>query len=543
MEHASQKLDLGKYKTMFLRRKWWGIVPFVALSLATAFTALYWPKKYAAECLLYFGATVQEEEMDPFYKRTPVGMTSEDIAEQKLEQVRNRMLTYNNIKDLIVGSETSEPVRGLADDIDVNDPIELENKYDEIRTSVYIRLVGTEYIRMYYLGNTPKIALSVVSELVGKFLNSWIGQMQSAHQEVLTQRSVDVENLKRALDQADEKLRQFREQNSKELIMHPNFLAQSYEETKTRLSAIDAEIAAKRQKLDFLVERIQETPANRETSVTFRRSVKKERLEEEIAEIDIQRLLMKDLYTADHPRVKRFDEQKKLLEDEYERATDERTDIVMEPHPIYDKLREQQSDVELDLRMLEGERAAKQALRAQLESDIDRVPRLQEQESIYEREILSLRDLYTEARKALQEARRRADLAQTNRLNAFQRVFQRASPRPDPSMMIKIAIMGMFVSFTLAVAAVIGREYLDQSFTTVDEARDFLRIPSLGIVPVIVTRRDARRRRWHAAIGIATALLIVGAGVAAYFTVEEVKDVLDKAFASLSKQIVDSWPF
>jgi ferric-dicitrate binding protein FerR (iron transport regulator) len=72
-----------------------------------------------------------------------------------------------------------------------------------------------------------------------------------------------------------------------------------------------------------------------------------------------------------------------------------------------------------------------------------------------------------------------------------------------------------------------GVEYIDQSFTAVDEARDFLRIPSLGVIPTITTRRDRRRRRAYRVLSVMLMAGIIAGFVAAYEYIPRVQYIVD----------------
>jgi len=468
--------------------------------------------------MLYIGATPAEEEVATRIDR-------ESMAQNKLQDIRNRMLAYNNIRQLIVGSTTSEPIRGLAEGINVTDEVEIEKLYDEIRSEVSITLEGHEYILVRYRGKTPQIALSVVSELVDKFLDSWIGTVKSGHLEALERRNEELESLRRRLDTADKKLRQFREQHTKELLTRdPGSLVKSLGKLKERLSEIEWELISKKRKREYLKERLQETPSTKEMSSKYERSVMKLKLEEGIADLKIGLLLMRDKYTPDHPQIKKREIELELLETEREKTQDERTEVTFEANPIYDKFHEAENDVELEIQMLESERASNQALQTELEAEIGKLPLLQERMAKYEREIEGLRLLYSGARQTKADAERRFELARFARINSFQKLTIRSSPKPDYSNILKCLGVGLFLTIATAAGAMVGAEYLDQSFTSVDEARDFLRIPSLGVVPVIVTPKDIRRRKILRWIACVTVLVLAGAIIVAGVSIPEVRE-------------------
>jgi len=521
MEQApAQKFDFGKYVNILLRRKWWGIVPLFVLIPATFVGAALSPKKYQATCMLYIGATPAEEEVSA--RMNPLRM-----AQNKLQDIRNRMLDYNNIRELIAGSDTSEPVRGLAEGINVNDEADIEKLYNEILGAVSVNPMGTEYIQVSYRGKTSEIALSVVSELVDKFLDSWIGTVKSGHLEALDRRNDELESLKRRLDQADKNLREFNQRYGREIFTRdPDYLMRTLGIVTTRLNEIGWELEAKARKRQFLKERLQETSATRESLAKYERSLKRRELDRRIAELEIALLLMSDKFTPDHPEVKKRQTQLDLLKEERDKTEDEKTEVTVEPNPVYDRYREDEHNVELEIQVLESERASKTARQTELKEDIHNLPLLREQKSKYEREIEVLRQLYAESNRAKADAQRRFDLARLARINSFQKLTIRSSPKPDYSSALKTVAFGLFATVAVAVAAMVGREYLDQSLTTIDDARDFLRIPSLGVVPMIVTAGDLRRRkrmRWLIAVSV---LVLIGAAAAACWKIPVIRDPL-----------------
>jgi len=523
MEQATpSKIDIGKYIRVLKRRKWWAIVPLLVLIPAVVAIAAVLPAKYPAECVLDISASQSEEELD-----YAVRINRRAIAENKLEHLTNIMLSYGNVRKLIVGGPDSRPVPGLAEGIDTTDESEVEKLVQKIIEDVRVTPQGTQYIKVEYLGATEQIALGVVTGLVDSFLEEWMRRVKQDQQDTLQQREEELKSLRRDLESAQKDLRRFREENAMLLSARdPDFLMKRLADTKQRLSEIDWELKAAEAKLAFIKERLESTPETEETIAVYRKSIKARKLEENIADLEIALLMMKDQYTEDHPRVKQIKSQIELLTAERERTEDEKAESTQERNPTYDKLREERIDTEALIQSLKEERASKQPLVQQLEEDIQKLPGLLEAQSKYEARVLELKDLIRSARKDREDARKRYELAQFARYDAFRKLYVRSSANRDLKGLVRFLVVGFFGAFAIAAALVVGKEYLDQSFTAVDDARSFLKIPSLGVVPTIVTPRDRRRKRLKLVLGIFTVLLLIGAAVAVWFVSDPVREEL-----------------
>lgn len=514
----AQKFDFSKYKSILWRRKWWGIVPLAVLMLATVIVAGFAPKKYPASCLIYMGTTQEEQDVDPYTTR----VTRTQISRIKFEGVRNRMLMYGNVRELILGAEGTPGIRGLAEKIDRNNQVEVEELIEEIQSDVKIVQSGDEYVEISYLGDTPDLARDVVGGLVDRFLDGWMGLERKARLDSLERSKRNVRKYYEELESVYNRLRDFREQHAVELSMREaGYLGRRLEETASRLDEIDSELKIKAEKRNFLMELLENTQSTIERSITYQRSPKKARYDDTVAGLEIERILMKDHYTDDNPRAKKLDSQIQALGEESDKLQDERTATTFEPNKTYDDLRKQKNDVELDIKQLEEERKARLAQRDKLQENARLIPAAQEQEAKFEGQRLNTFDLYKKAWLNQEDAQRRLELAEVAKINSFEKLSLRVSPRADTKTMLKWLMIGTFLSLAVSFAAVLGAEYLDQSFSTVDDARDFLQLPSLGAVPIIVTTRDKRNRRLAVCGAIGAVVLIVGGAVAAFMFSED----------------------
>jgi len=92
--------------------------------------------------------------------------------------------------------------------------------------------------------------------------------------------------------------------------------------------------------------------------------------------------------------------------------------------------------------------------------------------------------------------------------------------KPISPNRVLILAAGLVLSLGAGLGAVVLKDALDPSIRGINDVRRLLSIPPLAAIPVIVTKRDATRKRrvtrysWQGGV-----LLIVGLGVAVHFLV------------------------
>ena len=79
--------------------------------------------------------------------------------------------------------------------------------------------------------------------------------------------------------------------------------------------------------------------------------------------------------------------------------------------------------------------------------------------------------------------------------------------QPASPNRIRILLGGLVISFGMALGAMVLAEHLDTSFHTVDDLREFTRVPVLASIPRIATTKGKRQRRQHLILGAFLAVL------------------------------------
>ena len=159
---------------------------------------------------------------------------------------------------------------------------------------------------------------------------------------------------------------------------------------------------------------------------------------------------------------------------------------------------------------------AKEAIRV-YDVLIERAPMRDTQFEKISRDVRSTRELYASLQKRYQDALLAERAEQGSGGEEFH-ILDPAVPASGPAAPNRPLLLGgsVVLALALGIGLVFLLQWLDTSFSSVDELRAFTHVPVLATIPVIVTRRDRMRRfLTSCAIGAVAlvALAVASAGV------------------------------
>src|SRR5437773_4445637 len=144
---------------LFVRRKWWVLVPFVTLSLAIVLLAYVLPKVYVSESLILIQPRGVPGEL--------VKDLIADTPEQRLSSIEKTVLSRTNLLLILDEFERQLPeVRGLN----------IDQKVLKLREQITVtfeaerRQVPLTYFRISYQNRNPALAQQIASKLTSLFI-------------------------------------------------------------------------------------------------------------------------------------------------------------------------------------------------------------------------------------------------------------------------------------------------------------------------------------------------------------------------------------
>lgn len=479
-----EKIDLKKYMLIMRRRLWWAVVPF--LLLLGIFLLIFFaiPPKYEADCTIKASKSEVAEYL---------GAGTTKVASSSI--VQDEMLLYGRVMEALRNTDVYRDIEQRTE----NDPMLRLKLLDELHKQVKqnIRIYSSSggiIINVSYYGNTDAEAYNILNGLVNHFVENALAKERSVAEEARKLANDEVKTSKDSLDRLEQTLQTFMQDHPKVVIgTSIGDTHKTIGDLQRERDTIKREMDAKTKEVARLTEEILELPEQEieviETITDPAVLVNQTRL----AELRSQLALSLKKYTPAHPTVKELEKQIAAAEENLAKVEGESEDrIKMVPHKEKIRLRQLKDQLEARLDELKAIHQSQSQQLIELTQEAQNLPDLQRTYNRLKRETSNSLERYE---RSLQRARRIEDehRATISGLVSFSIIQPVRMPQTKTIRhKIKILLVGLFFSIAAAIVGVAGTEFFDQSFTDIESARDFLKIPSLGTIPYIATRRDRR---------------------------------------------------
>ena len=103
MEYKNKQIDIQKYLQLFLRRKWFFIVPFILLSAGSVFYASKIPELFESKCVLI----VEDSKV---LTNVLSERNSKLDARQLLQAVQERIFSWESVTQVIKEAELDREI-------------------------------------------------------------------------------------------------------------------------------------------------------------------------------------------------------------------------------------------------------------------------------------------------------------------------------------------------------------------------------------------------------------------------------------------------
>ncbi|MFA6216059.1 MAG: GNVR domain-containing protein [Candidatus Omnitrophota bacterium] len=382
------------YLKLFFRRKWFVLTPlYIGLVLGVvAYFVL--PATYEASTAIL---VEEQRTINPLIQDLAVSAS----FSQRLQTIRERLLGWNNLTDLVKKLELAKNVESQS---------QFEDFIKDLAKKIRVELSAQSIIRISYGDKDPQTAYKVVKTLTDLFV-----------------------------------------------------------EESMRSQTKETDVA-----INFLKEQLQ----------VYKRKVK----ESEIADLEEQLRVLTINSTVEHPLVKelkyKVDQAKKALESgEYKIADSEK--------PITKAMRE---TLAVELEKLNTENSASPVAVDNSTSDVNgtiyKLFLMDKLDSAKAQDIRVNEQIYNMLLQRLETAKITQRLEASKQGTRYTIIDPPRLPLKPKKPKILFVFVGLFVGCAAGVGLVFAREFMDQSFLDIDDAKNHLKFPILGAISRITTREE-----------------------------------------------------
>ena len=519
----TQQFDFYKYLGVIWRRKWLLLIPLgVCLPAAIVAASLY-PTEYESQAIL------EIQDTRPIADRAPVRYSSGSA----IMQVKTRAMNWSAIREIVLSRKVD-----FGREVDPDDRRQFERIYSEIDRRTRVAPLGSGHLVISHRSTSPERNASLVNEIVKKFVGEDRREAQDRAKADLKYYRDKLASAKTALAEIDNQIREF----SQQYPWLADTLAEiqkDYEDAESEELNIRGQIKATEENRDELRKELEKMKPEIETVIPGK--IAPEILELRKAAEQAQRYFeqVDAKFTRAHPRWQEAAGvyQKalaELKEKDTGKAEDEK---VIEPNPKYASVQTRVAHLEKELEKLNVRKLDANKRVSELYIRRRKAPELLGERMAYQEQRSTAAGTATEyasgVRVAEKEMQRLLSEAHSSRFRVIE--YARDDRRPVKSTQMKIIILGLTLGLLIGAALIGLVEYLDQTFKSIDDTRDYLGIPALGVIPAIFTPRDHRRKLLFRVLAVSSAVFVVGMAVALYLTVPEMKQVLNGAWVKFQE--------
>jgi len=529
---VAEKLDIRKYYLVVRRRKWWGIIPFVLLVAVFGVACLAMPPKYHSTCIIWASKSEVAEILSGRPSRKP--RASVDI-------VKANMLSYGYVMQALAGSQIMrEEVEDKAKgDVARRSRLE-EALLARIVKNTRVRAMGGgRLIQVSHFAYSTESAFSVLNRLVTYFVENALANERNNAKRAKDLLWAECKRYRDELESLDAGIVRFQQEHPAVTLRGPGSVPEMYRDVRGQLRAISREIDGKRRQLQRIIEQIAEMPKQKIERVESRENPAVIVYRTRLVELRSQLAMALKRFTPLHPTVKALRDEVAVTEQELAAAETEtgEDNVVLTVNKEREEREKTKLDLEAELEYLTEKQRKLQLEKNTLEEEVAALPALYRELAQRKRAREAVSDRYSTALERYKKHEAEYNIKMEGLVTFRVHSPPRRSHAKNRRHIYKLALMGLFVALAAGVGAIAGTEFLDQSFTDIEGARDFLRLPSLGVIPLITTATDRRRRIIRTTVIVSSVLVLISAVVLSVLYVDPVRKAASDLWAWIEDQV------
>ena len=515
------KLGLSKpqdFLALLVRRRWWVIAPFIALSCAVAVLTHFLPKSYVSETLIL----VRPRDVPNDFVRDLIAGS----PEQRLRSIEQTVLSRTNLIQIL---------REFGDDLPELARLNIDQQVVKLRSQIgiYFELgQGSDrplsYFRITYRNQNPELAQKVATKLTTLFFEQ---DSKTRETQVFGTTEFLSSELAKVTDQMNDAESKFRE-----FKLSRQYVLPDQREVNLRsLDRLEVDKKSNSEALDRLLtvrlnleREISDTPTTVQRLVGTGTAATDARLGEYLkAEEELKQL--SERYTPNMPDVKmaklHLDRLKAELSpsalatlaamsDKARAAEPTGPSITSDPNPVYLRLQAQMAELNTEFEIRQKEKAWIDSEIAKYNSRIEEAPRVEQDVSDVGRQSEDLRKQYEDLKGKLEAARLSESLESKQKGSQFV-VVDPANYPLDPDKPDKTAVLlaGCCISLLVSIAFAAAVDIARQKVWTQSQIEALWGLPVLVEIPEIVTDADlaeARKTKYKILLASAASVVVYG---------------------------------
>jgi polysaccharide biosynthesis transport protein len=501
MASEEQNAGLDRLVGMWNRRKWLATLVAVTALTATASIVMFLPDVYRSTV----SVLVESQQVPQDFVKSTV--TS--AAERRVQTITQSILSRERLDSLIKRFGLYENVRAGSSPEDL-----IQRMRSDISVDVKNQQQGTIAFTISYSADDPDKAATVANTLASYFIEEDLRSRERQAGGTADFLRSQLDEIKKKLDAQEIEVSQFKE-------THLGELPEQREANLTTLERLNTELMLNSEKQ--IRTREQKAILDRQLHNADSSSSRPDAAAEKIARLSAELADLRRRYSDKYPDVVYLKEEIARLQRNITDPGQATGEAAGFPDPYVLQLQQSIKSAEAELRVLAAEEANVHKSIGVYQGRVENAPRREQQFQELSRDYSTTKEVYASLLKRYEEAKIAESMEVRQKGEQF-RVLDAAIPMRTATAPRRGWLLFVSLAFGLGLGAatIFVSELLDHSFHSLDDLREFSRVPVLACIPQIVTNGDARAARLRfSRVMVSMAVALTGIIVSSYILSHE----------------------
>ncbi|OPY78433.1 MAG: cryptic autophosphorylating protein tyrosine kinase Etk [Syntrophus sp. PtaU1.Bin005] len=488
-------LEFKALAKIIKRRKLEIILPIIAIFLIALVGAVLWPPTYRSSSTIL----IEEQEIPPEY----VMSTVTGYAEQRLQTISQRIMTYNRLMEIVNRFNLYADIRGKSSMETVVQKMRDSIQFDTISADVIDRTgrakAATIAFTVSFEGEKPELVQQVANVLASLYLEENLKSREEKSAGASRFIEDEGKQIQTQLAELDAKIASFKESNLNSLPELTQFNLQTLQRSDQEIDQLNNQLRSLKEKESSLLTQLASVPQDLANP-------DKERLKELRARI----VSLRTRYSEEYPDVIKTKQEIAELERRLSSGRQQTALGGQSDNPAYIALSAQLSGIRSDINSVNKQISDTRSRRDNYRSRIETGPRTEEQYKLLIMERNNLQAKYDDLMKKGMEAKVAQGLEKTQMGERFTLIDPARLPEEPVSPNIPVVLLlGLILGTGAGIGTASVREFSDKSAHLPEDLERITQLNVLAAIPEIVTneqREQGKKKR---------KLMLILSGVAA----------------------------
>ena len=466
------------YLDVALRRKWFIIIPFLAVMSVTVTLCFVLPKVYRATTTIL----VLPQNVPDAFVKTTVTMNPSEYLNILSQQIMSRTRLEQIIGELSLFSKLIEkmPIDDIIMFMRRNIDIDIQTRADARG--------GVSSFNISYIDKDPQNVAKIANRLASLFIEENLKSREHQAKRTTEFLANELKDLEKKLSAHEKIISDFKQ-------LHMGSLPEQREANLRMLE----QLTLQRQRVGYDLRNaenrgilIQQQLLQPNSMPSSDRGEGSDALvgslQLRISETQGKIAALNNKYTDSHPDVIAAKAKLKKLQVQASLAPSEPSEVPFSSGG--NEVNQQQLAFNLDIKQLQGEDALLRSKIAEYEARVEMAPRLEQDLAALTRDYENTKKAYDDLLTKRHEAEQAENLEMTQRGEQFQVLDAAEVPfspfKPDR---LKLLMMGFILALAAGGGAAFIAEHLDHSFHRVSDLESHLNLPVLASLPLITSSK------------------------------------------------------